>query len=94
MGEGAIDHGGPRREFFRLFAAKTAETYFSGGTKAYFTCNVPALQVKHTYMCIVSVITTISCFCIEAGVFLPGPVHCYVSCAGRLWVAVPCRPCV
>ena len=48
MGEGAIDHGGPRREFFRLLAKEASEHYFQGapGCK-FFTNNVIALQVSY-----------------------------------------------
>ena len=47
MGEGAIDNGGPRREFFRLMGIEAAEHYFQGapGCK-FFTNNVIALQVS------------------------------------------------
>ena len=46
VGEGAIDHGGPRREFFRLLALKSSEEFFQGraGCK-FFVNNVVALQV-------------------------------------------------
>ncbi len=46
MGEGAIDHGGPRREFFRLLSLSASEKYFQGiaGNK-YFVNNVTALLV-------------------------------------------------
>ena len=30
--EGTIDHGGPRREFFRILAMNLAEQYFWGPT--------------------------------------------------------------
>ena len=48
VGEGAIDHGGPRREFFRLLAKEASEHYFHGapGCK-FFTNNVIALQVSY-----------------------------------------------
>lgn len=48
MGEGAIDHGGPHREFFRLLAMEASEHYFQGppGCK-FFTNNVVALQVSN-----------------------------------------------
>ena len=44
VGEFAIDHGGPRREFFRLFGLQCSETYFRGKRK-YFDVNAAAVQV-------------------------------------------------
>ena len=44
VGEVAIDHGGPRREFFRLFGLECSETYFHGRRK-YFDVNAAAVQV-------------------------------------------------
>ena len=50
MGEGAIDHGGPRREFFRLLAQKSQECFFIGeASNSYFLPNVSAIQVTHTH---------------------------------------------
>ena len=47
MGEGAIDHGGPRREFFRLFSLKASSTYLHGNNgEKFFVNNVIALQVR------------------------------------------------
>ena len=47
VGEGAIDHGGPRRELFRLFALKASDQYFIGNDGNKFFCNdVIALQVN------------------------------------------------
>ena len=46
VGEGGIDYGGPRREFFRLFAHETAASYFIGPEDAkYMQSNCTALQV-------------------------------------------------
>ena len=46
MGEGAVDCGGPRREFFRLFAIKAQQKYFVGvPTQKFFSSDVCALQV-------------------------------------------------
>ena len=44
VGELAIDHGGPRREFFRLFSLQCSETFFRGKAK-YFDVNAAAVQV-------------------------------------------------
>ena len=47
--EGGIDHGGPRREFFRMLADEAARTYMIGRDHAkYMDANVTALQV-HIY---------------------------------------------
>lgn len=49
VGEGGIDHGGPRREFFRMLADEAARTYMIGRDHAkYMDANVTALQV-HIY---------------------------------------------
>ena len=47
MGEGAVDCGGPRREFFRLFAIRAQQKYFVVGIpdQKFFACDVSALQV-------------------------------------------------
>ena len=46
MGEGAVDCGGPRREFFRLFAIRAQQKYFVGiPDQKFFACDVSALQV-------------------------------------------------
>ncbi len=45
-GEGSIDHGGPRREFFRVLGNALKETYFRGkDEKKFFEQNVTAVQV-------------------------------------------------
>lgn len=46
VGEFAIDHGGPLREFFRLFSLGCSEIYLKGSTKGrYFAGNAVAVQV-------------------------------------------------
>lgn len=56
VGEGAIDHGGPRREFFRLFAQKVEEDFFQGsdGNK-YFVQNIAAVHCSVHVKCNVCV---------------------------------------
>jgi hypothetical protein len=48
VGEGAVDHGGPKREFFRLFAKEASQTYFKGASEKcrFFVNNVTAVQVN------------------------------------------------
>lgn len=47
VGEGAVDHGGPRREFFRLLAINAKEIMFMGPpTTKFFATNVAAIQVN------------------------------------------------
>ena len=45
--EGAIDNGGPRREFFRLFALEASKVYFHGGDNEakFMINNITAVQV-------------------------------------------------
>ena len=52
IGEGSIDHGGPTREFFRLFAQEASQKYMRGidGDK-YMASNVTALQVHSNKPC-------------------------------------------
>ena len=46
VGEGAIDYGGPRREFFRLLAAKASKSMFIGSDDMmFFSMDTAALQV-------------------------------------------------
>lgn len=46
VGEGAIDLGGPRREFFRLLVSSLKQLFFRGSDTAMsFNNNVSALQV-------------------------------------------------
>ena len=50
IGKGAIDYGGPKREFFRLFVQKLCESdYMHGGKTKFFVSDVPAIQVCHSY---------------------------------------------
>lgn len=45
-GEGAIDYGGPRREFFRLLGNTIMDKYFRGKeSQKFFSQNVSAIQV-------------------------------------------------
>ena len=48
VGEGAIDDGGPRLEFFRLLADAAAQNYFKGvrGGHRFFDTNITAVQVR------------------------------------------------
>ena len=46
MGEGAIDYGGPRREFFSLLSHAARDAYFQGLDDCkFFMANVSAIQV-------------------------------------------------
>ena len=50
VGEGALDYGGPRREFFRLFCQGIQNSlYFQGYPKSFFSSHVQALQVQPSY---------------------------------------------
>ena len=45
-GEGAVDHGGPKREFFRLLAYKAKDLLLRGkDLSMFFSPNVSAVQV-------------------------------------------------
>ena len=47
VGEGAVDHGGPRREFFRLLAIEAQENLLRGPpTAKFFDTNVSAVKVS------------------------------------------------
>ena len=43
-----MDHGGPKREFFRLFVNEASQTYLKGANEncRFFDNNVTAVQVK------------------------------------------------
>ena len=45
--ESAIDEGGPRREFFLLFAREASKTYFCGSEAKFLMNNITAVQVSH-----------------------------------------------
>lgn len=46
VGEGAVDYGGPRREFFRLLGTEAQRTFFVGShAYKFFDSNVSAIQV-------------------------------------------------
>ena len=48
VGEGAVDSGGPRREFFRLFAEDSQGYFFFGSTSTkFFFADVSAVQVEY-----------------------------------------------
>ena len=51
VGEGAVDHGGPKREFFRLFAEQVSTNYFRGddGQPKFIRNDTLAVQV---YTCV------------------------------------------
>ena len=62
MGEGAVDAGGPRREFFRLLAFEAAysTSYFCGDDDhTLFACNVPAVRVRYNI-----IISKLTGFCL------------------------------
>ena len=57
VGEGGIDYGGPRREFFRLLALTAKETLFIGtGDQKFFNTNVSAIQVRCYNYCVIQAI--------------------------------------
>ena len=47
VGEGAVDTGGPRREFLRLLAAElTSSPHFQSGSEgSFFACNTTGYKV-------------------------------------------------
>ncbi len=47
MGKGAIDTGGPRREFYRLLASHASRSNLFAGPdgKNLFSCNIIGVQV-------------------------------------------------
>lgn len=48
VGEGAVDQGGPKREFFRLLAQAASKTFFKGSnSKTKFLDNITAVQVRN-----------------------------------------------
>ena len=53
VGEGSIDHGGPKREFFRLLAEQAC-TYFRGDDRQpkFLRNNILAVQVIASYIAI------------------------------------------
>ena len=54
VGEGAIDEGGPKREFFCLLIQEIGQSeYMQGGTQKFFLANVPAILVC-IYICILT----------------------------------------
>ena len=48
VGEGAVDYGGPKREFFRLFAQEAGKNYFIGQSSQpkFFRGDILAVQVR------------------------------------------------
>ncbi len=79
VGEGAVDSGGPRREFFRLLASEASNTLFIGNVTAkFFVMNAQALQVS-TLTCILSNVNTLSS-CAQCHVYNNLSVTCvYVT---------------
>lgn len=77
--EGAVDHGGPKREFFRLFAHKASQTYFRGG---FMDTNILAVKVSvNTIGSSKELLLLFS----EQGSLLLGSIHCSINCAGGEW---------
>lgn len=62
VGEWAIDHGGPRREFFRLLAIDAKNRLFRGHSdRMFFITSVMSVQVSYyfnNYVCIVAITNT------------------------------------
>lgn len=56
VGEGAVDTGGPQREFFRLLAEQVRESlYFQNGEDSagsFFACNTSGYRV---WLCVLNV---------------------------------------
>ena len=50
VGEGAVDYGGPKKEFFRLLALEAAESFFSfflgTGSVKFFSMNATFFQAS------------------------------------------------
>ena len=91
IGEGGIDHGGPRREFFLILAHEAAVSYMRGGDgDKYMAPNVTALQVfTCTLVCIYVEITPMKYFFVlESCLLQAWSVYCDVNCAGRMWTAM------
>lgn len=49
VGEGAVDQGGPKREFFRLLAQAASKTFFKGSNSKtkFLDNNITAVQVRN-----------------------------------------------
>ena len=59
VGEGSVDYGGPRREFFRLLALNAKEMWFVGSSdKKFFANNVLGVQVGNQ-----NIQNLMSCMC-------------------------------
>ena len=85
MGEWAIDVGGPRREFFRLFADKAQENMLIGTSALkFFKCDMTALQVR-TIMCIIVEIITIL---VEKRLLHSWVPRRHVYCTKWKWISI------
>ena len=63
IGEGALDYGGPRREFFRLFCHELRSSqYFHGSSSCFFASFIQGIQV---YTCIYNYARTRKLFFIK-----------------------------
>ena len=60
VGEGAINHGGPPREFFWLLAKEASERHFYGALTCKFFSNVIDLQVSYIVHRILMQMTSIN----------------------------------
>lgn len=74
--EGAVDHGGPKREFFRLFAKNAAQAYFRGD---FMDVNGMAVRVSVTLLVLRMEFLLLP---LEQGSLLFGSIHCSIDCAG------------
>lgn len=87
IGEGGIDYGGPRREFFRLLAVSFGKELMIGDSSKFMMPDVTALQVNmaYTYFDINNVINHI-----EQRLSYYGSLHCHINNARGMWAALPC----
>lgn len=88
VGEGAVDNGGPRREFLRMLASEASELFFIGSDNVkFFSMNATALQVCSIGLIMIILILNV---CAGQSIQVPWSIYSDEHHSRRVWYPFPC----